>query len=169
MNLLRTGYSATRWWINKDRNNDQKLYSLMTSKFKMVTIINCWEQETSGLRAELNNSGYERENKRADGQIQFMREKLRGPSRNRQCCFWVSWGPESNSGYRNIVGLPRQWSRSLLSGTTSGFDDGCTRVVHEITEWRSSGALGGCTRVRSGARVMHEITEWCMSLNGARE
>ena len=53
----------------------------------MVTIINCGAQETSGLRAELNNSGYERENKRADGQNQFMREKLRGPSRNRQCCF----------------------------------------------------------------------------------
>ena len=110
----------------------------------MLTIINCWAQETSGVRAELINSGYERENKRADGQNQFMREKLRGPSRNRQCCFWVgrwsSWGPESNSGYRNIVGLPRQWSRSLLSGTTSGLDDGCTRVVHESTESCTSGA-----------------------------
>ena len=39
--LWRTSYMPTRWWINKDRNNDQKLYSLMTSKFRMVTIINC--------------------------------------------------------------------------------------------------------------------------------
>ena len=55
----------------------------------------------------------------------------------------------------------------------SGLDDGCTRVVHEITKWctsgsgardwrmSSSGARDGCTRVGSGARVVHEIMEWC--------
>ena len=59
------------------------------------------------------------------------------------------------------MGVPRQWFRSLLSGTTSGLDDGFTRVVREITEW--------CTRVRSGARgygVAHEGMEWCT--RGAR-
>ena len=82
------------------------------------------------------------------------------------------------------MGLPWQWSRSLLSGTMSGLDDGCTRVVHEITEWcprlRSgarvvhgstewctSGARDEYTRVRSSARVVHEITEWCTSTSGA--
>ena len=83
------------------------------------------------------------------------------------------------------MGLPRQWSRSLMSGTMSGLEGECTRVVHEITEL--------CTRVRSGTRVrvVHEMVaqeyvvvheykvvqeygvvnenEWCTSRSGARD
>ena len=69
------------------------------------------------------------------------------------------------------MGLPRQWSRSRLSGTTSGLDDGRTRVVHEITEWCMHGAqevheYEWCTSM-SCARVVHESSaqeyyEWCM-------
>ena len=36
----------------------------------------------------------------------------------------------------------------------------CTRVVHKITEWCTSGTRDRCTRVYSGARVVHEH-EWC--------
>ena len=61
------------------------------------------------------------------------------------------------------MGLPRQWSKSLLNGATSGLDDGCTstigarvQLVHEY-DW--------CTSI-SGAREVHEY-EWCT--RGARE
>ena len=54
------------------------------------------------------------------------------------------------------MGLPRLWSRSLLSGTTSGLDDGCTRVVvHEYGVVQEYG-------------MVHE-SEWCTSRSGARE
>ena len=33
-------------------------------------------------------------------------------------------------------------------------------MVHEITEWCTSGTRDRCTRVRSAARVVHEH-EWC--------
>ena len=74
------------------------------------------------------------------------------------------------------MGLPRRWSRSLLSGTTSGLDDGCTRVVvneyrvvHEYKVVHKYGVVHErYTRLRSGARVVHEITEWCRRTSGAR-
>ena len=61
-----------------------------------------------------------------------------------------------------IVGLPWRWSRSLLSGTTSGLDDGCTRVV--VHEYRVVQKYG----VVQEYRVVHE-NEWWTSRSGARE
>ena len=38
MHLWRTRYVATKWWIRKDRSNDQKLYLLITNELNNIYI-----------------------------------------------------------------------------------------------------------------------------------
>ena len=68
------------------------------------------------------------------------------------------------------MGLPRRWSRSLLSETTSGLDDGCTRVVvHEYGVVHDMGArVVHEYGVVQEYRVVHE-NEWCRGRSGARD
>ena len=143
---------ATRWWINKARNNDQKLYSLMPSEFKMVTIIIVERKRQVGWGLNWITVA--------------MREKTRGLMAR------INLGEKNWEGHHATDSVASEWGVELTEGLNLTVATGILWACHGNSPDPSwVGRLGlmmsareWCTRLRSGAReyrVVHEM--------GARE
>ena len=157
----------------------------MTSKFKMVTTINCWAHETSGWGLNWMTVAMREKTRGLMARIDLWEGNWEGPHATDSVA--SEWGIELAEGLNLTVatgilwachgdGPDPSWVEQWV-GLMMGAWEWCTRlrsgarvrVVHEMGARENVAVHEYGVVHEMGARVVHESSEWCKRTSGARD